>query len=297
MKQTYVSLVIHSKNIDNVEHLYEVTKVLQTSAKLSEIVIVCPHGTDNSRFELTTHSLPISIVYSRIQSSFDEMCVAGLGRAVGDHVILWTESIKFFDADTFQKLLEPSNLGIELTQFSPQVSRFDALFYLTLNSTRKVRSKLSPGIAYSFSRHALNSFLREARFEPIIEIAIANIPIEVFVIPDNGTMFASRRISLVRKLLLFARGSNFGILAPLVFALFSGLISIFFALYALGIYLVSGKSPEGWATLMVALGVSQSSVLCVLAIILAKLGGIENVMKRSNDVTSDVEVFPNPEAN
>jgi hypothetical protein len=103
---------------------------------------------------------------------------------------------------------------------------------------------------------------------------------------SNGVGFRNR-INLI------SRGTSLGTFAPLVLALISGVLALTVAIYAIVIYFVSGRTPEGWTTLMVVLGASQSTVLGILAFVIAKINGIEQLIKKNGDATSSVEVFSN----
>lgn len=290
-----MSLVIHSENISGDAEILRISKILKKAAKISEIVVVASHGINKPDLGLPETGIPMTTVYTRIQSSLDDELIAGLSRAVGDYVILWSEKTQLLDEKSIHSLIEPSNLGFEVSLLTVMESKKDKNFFQILNLFRDEFSKISPLASYCFSRQALNMLLNEARFEPHFEIVVANIPFTPFIVDPVQIQPSTKTLAFGKKLALISRSTNLGITAPLLLAIMSGVMALFIAFYAVIVFLVSGKSPEGWTTLMVALGLSQSSVLSVLVFILAKLNALEKVLKRNDDVTAYVEVFANVE--
>lgn len=292
MKQAYISIVVHSRDITDHQAITNLSRVLTETSKLSEVIIVSHYGTDHKKLCLHNENIPITVVYTKAHASADEMYLAGLARAAGDYVVLWTESIERFTLDISKKLLAPASNSFEITQISSKLSASSYAFLSLLNTTRRNKKNINPAVAYCFSRHALNILIRETRFESDIDIAVANIPFEIFCY-DREIDTSARKMSFMRKVTLILKGTNIGLRAPMILSILSGFISFLIVIYALGVYLLNGKSPEGWTTLMIAVGVSQSSVLAVLTFILGKVAGIESAINRSNDVTSNVDVFAN----
>jgi hypothetical protein len=99
------------------------------------------------------------------------------------------------------------------------------------------------------------------------------------------------RKRLAEGMSLLAKGSRFGTVIPLALATISALFGIFVTLYALILYLVDGKSPEGWTTLMIVTGLGQASVLALIGMTWSRIDSLSRGLTRSRDATAEVVVF------
>lgn len=293
MKQTYISLVLQIDNPQISGVISKLSEILQKSVKFSELILVRSYGSGAIQEAELGINLPVSVVYTRMLSTKDEMVISGLARAVGDYVILLQGDPHDFDTETLHKLLDPSSEGSEISRITFQKGIFNKFFYSFVNYFRKGKPEIIPGFAYCFSRRALNSLINESEFETNVDIALSNLPVEVVNIEEHNSRKMSKGIGFRTRVNLISRGTSLGTFAPLVLALISGVLALTVAIYAIVVYFVSGRTPEGWTTLMVALGASQSTVLGILAFVIAKINGIEQLIKKNADATFKVEVFPN----
>jgi hypothetical protein len=91
---------------------------------------------------------------------------------------------------------------------------------------------------------------------------------------------------------LLAKGSRFGTVVPLAIATVSALFGIFVSFYALTIYILNGKSPEGWTTLMIVTGLGQASILALIGMTWSRIDSLLKGLSRPRDATAEVVVFP-----
>jgi hypothetical protein len=144
----------------------------------------------------------------------------------------------------------------------------------------------------SFSRRALGLLLSRTKFEPQVNILFAEIAVQrmnkKIQLPFADEEKFTERISEGARILL--KGSRFGTVIPLVLSTISGLFGIFVAVFALVLFIISGKSPEGWTTLMVVIGLGQASILALIGMTWSRIDSISRGMSSPSDATSEVIV-------
>jgi hypothetical protein len=122
-------------------------------------------------------------------------------------------------------------------------------------------------------------------------VAILSMPLNVFDFEKMIDLENNANLKFRYRLEVVSRATKIGETLPVILAFMSGFLALSVAVYAILIYLLVGRAPEGWTTLMVAIGLGQTSVLAVLALVWTKINKIELGLKRSADVTSNVEVW------
>ena len=102
----------------------------------------------------------------------------------------------------------------------------------------------------------------------------------------------SFRERISEGMILLMKGSRFGTVVPLALATISAVFGIFVAFYALTLYLVNDKNPEGWTTLMIVAGLGQASILALIGMTWSRIDSLSKGLTRPRDATAEVVVFP-----
>lgn len=296
MKQAYVSVILpFSETFPSISEIDALDAALSVSARNHEIILVTKFDSELINLELNNLSGPLSLVYTNSISSQNSSRIAAFGRAAGDFIIEWQGPIGDLNQDRILELLEPTNHGNELIEFEsssqPMSSR---VFYSFANSLRSSRIPVRKAVGRVFSRRALGQLLLGSNFEPQINVLCAELPvarsskkIEVGFAPRQ-----SLRERIAEGMALLSKGSRFGTVVPLALATVSAFFGIFVAFYALALYLVSGKSPEGWTTLMIVSGLGQASILALIGMTWSRIDSLSKGLSRPRDATAEVVVFP-----
>ena len=268
---------------------------LKSTAREHELIFIAIFDSSVKNFEISGLSGPLSIVYTNSISTQNSSRVAAFGRAVGDFIIDWQGPIEDLTKDTILELLEPTNHGIELVEFESSFqTMISRAFYRFANSLRSSRIPIRKTVGRVFSRRALGQLLLGSSFEPQINVLCAELPVQRTskAIKVNFAASQSFRERIAEGMTLLAKGSRFGTVVPLALAIISAFFGIFVALYALTLYILSGKSPEGWTTLMIVTGLGQASILALIGMTWSRIDSLSKGLTRPRDATAEVVVFP-----
>ena len=296
MKQAYVSVVLpFSGQILSAQEIYTLDSALRIASRNHEIILIATFDSGLKNFEIKELTGPLSIVYTNSISSQNSSKVAAFGRAAGDFIIEWQGAVGDLNTDTILELLEPTNHGTELIEvessFQLMTSR---AFYSFANTLRSSRIPIRKTVARVFSRRAIGQLLLGSSFEPQISVLCAELPVQRTskTIKVDFAASQSFRERIAEGMTLLAKGSRFGTVVPLALATFSAFFGIFVALYALTLYLLNGKSPEGWTTLMIVTGLGQASILALIGMTWSRIDSLSKGLTRPRDATAEVVVFP-----
>ena len=296
MKQAYISVIIpFSGNLPSVSEITALDAVLKLTTREHELILTTVFDSGVKNFEIAGLSGPISILYTNSVSSQDSSRVAAFGRAVGDFIIEWQGTIDALTTDAIAEMLEPTNNGLDLVElessFQPSSSR---LFYKFTNSLRSSKIPVRKTVGRVFSRRALGQLLLGASFEPQINVLCAELSVQRMnrTIHANFAANQSLRERISEGMTLVSKGSRFGTVVPLALATISAFFGIFVAAYALELYIIIGKSPEGWTTLMIVTGLGQASILALIGMTWSRIDSLSKGLTRSRDATAEVVVIP-----
>ena len=296
MKQAYVSVVLpFSGKVPSTEEIHALDNVLNNASRNHEIILILTFDSGLMNFEINELTGPLSIVYTNSISSQNSSRVAAFGRAVGDFIFEWQGAVGDLTTDMILELLEPTNHGIELVEVESSFQLITSrAFYSFANTLRSSRIPIRKTIGRVFSRRALGQLLLGSSFEPQINVLCAELPVQRIskTINVNFAVSQSFRERLVEGMNLLAKGSRFGTVVPLALATVSAFFGIFVAFYALTLYLLDGKSPEGWTTLMIVTGLGQASILALIGMTWSRLDSLSKGLTRPRDATAEVVVFP-----
>jgi hypothetical protein len=296
VKQAYVTVIIpFSGKIPSIEQITALDAALKLTTRDHEIILVTIFQSGISNFEIDGLNGPLSIIYTNSISSQNSSSVAAFGRAVGDFIIEWRGIIGDLTEDTILELLEPTNYGMELVEFeSTFQSTASRTFYKFANSLRSSRVPIRKVVGRVFSRRVLGQLLQGSSFESQINVLCAELPVQRAnqKIQLNFVESQSFRVRIVEAVAMLSKGSRFGTVVPITLASISASLGIFVALYALALYILNGKSPEGWTTLMVVIGLGQASILALIGMTWSRIDSLLKGIARPRDATADVVVFP-----
>lgn len=296
MKQAYVSVILpFSGKLPSTQEINALDAALRISTRGHELILIATFDSGLINFELNDLTGPLSIVYTNTVSSQNSSRVAAFGRAAGDFIIEWQGPIGDLTKDTILELLEPSNHGAELIEFESSFQPISSrAFYNFANSLRSSRIPVRKTVGRVFSRRALGQLLLGSSFEPQINVLCAELPVQRTSksIQVNFAARQSFRERVTEGMTLLSKGSRFGTVVPLALATVSAIFGIFVAFYALTLYLLNGKSPEGWTTLMIVTGLGQASILALIGMTWSRIDSLSKGLTRPRDATAEVVVFP-----
>ena len=296
MKQAYVSVILpFSGIVPSARELKALDAALRVTARNHELILIATFDSGLINFEFDELTGPLSIVYTNSVSSQNSSRVAAFGRAVGDFIIEWQGNIEDLSKEALSEMLEPTNNGIELVEFESSFQSISSrVFYKFANSLRSSRIPIRKTVGRVFSRRALGQLLLGSSFEPQINVLCAELPVQRAnqTLHLNFATSQSFREKIGEGMTLLSKGSRFGTVVPLALATISALFGIFVAIYALALYVVNGKSPEGWTTLMIVTGLGQASILALIGMTWSRIDSISKGLTRPRDATAEVVVFP-----
>lgn len=296
MKQAYISVILpFSGKALSTQEINTLDTALKMTTRDHELILITVFDSGVKNFEIDGLSGPLSIVYTNSISSQNSSRVAAFGRAVGDFIIEWQGTIGELTEVAIFELLEPTNTGVELVEFEssfqPSSSR---VFYKFANSLRSSKIPVRKTVGRVFSRRAIGQLLLGSSFEPQINVLCAELPVQRTnkTIPVAFAASQSFRERITEGMTLLTKGSRFGTVIPLALATISALFGILVAAYALTLYVINGKSPEGWTTLMIVTGMGQASILALIGMTWSRIDSLSKGLTRPRDATAEVVVFP-----
>jgi len=280
MKQAYVSLILpFPKSLPNPTQLGLLDDLLDKLCRDHEIIVVTPFEFYQDEFKLTKLHGPLSIVYTNSIYSSDRARISALGRAVGDFIVEWQGELESLTPQILEDIFKETNSGIELVEIATSYqSRSSRFFYKVVNLLRPSRLPVHKYVSRTISRRSIGQLLAAAKIEQHINILYAELPVKrKRLSAEVNFMFRPNlRDRIAEGASLLARGSRFGTVIPLTLATVSAMFGFFVALYAGSIYLLSGKSPEGWTTLMIVLGIGQGSILALIGMTWSRIDSLTN---------------------
>ena len=296
MKEAYVSLIIPFPDSQLTSaKISELDSALNEATRNHEIVIVDNFYSEVANINIEGLSGPITVILTNPNSTENSARVAALGRAAGDFVIEWQGHIEDLTLKLIDDFLDPTNQSTELVEFESQFQgKISQFFYKITNSLRPSQMPVRKTLGRSFSRRALGLLMSRTRFEPQINILFAELAVQRMnkKVPLKFRKEKSFSARIFEGSRILIKGSRFGTVVPLVLSTISGLFGIFVAIYASCLFIFSGKSPEGWTTLMVVIGLGQASILALIGMTWSRIDSISKGMSSPADATSEVIVYP-----
>ena len=249
----------------------------------------------DSRVKGLKNSGPLTFVYVHERSSRDRFISAGLTRVVGDFVLEWHGLPKDLTDEDLAGWLEMTSRGMELLEILPEIeSVASRLFYSIINRLRSSSVPVRRVVGRLYSRHALEYLISAITFEPQIAVLVSETPVvRAVVVFDSAPAYKIETRERLRDgVELFSKGSHFGTVIPLTLSLGSAGVALIGVLYAVGVFLLSGETPQGWTTLMVLMGLGLASILFMMGLIWTRIDALTRGLSRQQDPTALVTVIP-----
>ncbi len=289
MKETYLSVVLTRPDV-TVENVRYLDETFSKIVRLHEIILV---QTGSFSLDLSQEEFHGAVTILRLNGlpSESRMRRSGLGRAAGDFIFEWRGNAEVFSADIATDYFGEIADQIELYEIQGKVSNLEKFNLNILNLLRDPLLPIRKSIGTFYSRNMLNQIMTKSASESEIDLIIADVPVW-----QRGHRTINADYSNFRNrshfLELLIRGTTFGAAIPFSLAGGSAAIAVGAIFYALITFLIFGKTPQGWTTLMIVIGLGQSSILILLGFIWSKLNSIHNSLSGSGDSTSGWVVHP-----
>ena len=276
--------------------LIEIDKLLDRNTRKHEIVIIAPFtAVISGNSDSVGFSGPVSFVFTALNATQNSALTAGLARSVGDFILEWYGSTESLTDQTLSSLLDPTDFGVELVELEMANSRIvSKIFYKIVNSLRPSRVPVRKIVGRSYSRRALGQILNAVTVEPQFNILFAelSLPRKIVKTDISAAVKQSLQYRIAQGAVLLLKGSRFGTVIPLSLAAISAVFGVCVSIYAIVLYLTVGKSPEGWTTLMIIIGLGQASILALLGLTWSRIDSIARGISGKTDVTAEVVVIP-----
>lgn len=295
MKYAYVSAVLSSSNDTDVNSVIALDKNLSATCKLHEIIVITNSESFFRALQPHTFDGPITILTNTEVKESDALKIEALSRSVGDFIIEWNGKIDDISLELIQQVLLNSDQGIELTEIEGKVKPTERVFLKLINNLRKPQMPIVSNVGIAFSRYALNQLISKSKYESKFQIIVANLTLtrRARINHNSRTIF---HYPVGHKVDLLTRGTSIGSTIPFILAAISALIGAGSAIYAVLLYIFIGTLPQGWTTLMIAIGLGNASILTLLGFIWSKLSVIQFGIGSHRNPNSECHVIsPNLE--
>ena len=295
MNESYVSLIIFpSERFLSSSTILSLDKVLSEWATNHEIILV--DRSRNQYIGIENENLfgPVTILRTKPNLELNASRVEGLGRASGDFVIEWLGSPHDFTNSLFRQLLEPTERGIDLVEFEViQEPYLNRVIYKIVNLFRPSKTPVRNAIGRMISRRGLGQLLSAAKYGSLLDIQFAELTLTREVKKVSAGCYETKNSvsRIIDGVLMASKSASFGTFIPIVISIISGSIGLFAAIYALSIFVISGRSPEGWTTLMIVLGFTQSSALFLLGLLWTRIDSLMSGLSAPTDGSSEVLII------
>ena len=276
--------------------LLKIDQLLERQTRGHEIVIITPFtGEVRSSSDKDYFSGPLSIVFTSLNANKSKSIIAGLARCAGDLIVEWYGSIESLTDQVFLSLMDPINQGAELVELEVSNNKLvSKVFYKITNLFRPKKLPVRKIVSRAYSRRALGQILSAVKFEPHLNLLFAELSLYRKVLKSEIEMVVkeSWKFRIIEGVTLLLKGSRFGTVVPLILAAISAAFGIGVSIYAFILYVMIGKSPEGWTTLMIVTGLGQASVLALLGLSLGRIDSIVRGLSGQIDATAEVVIIP-----
>ena len=295
MKYAYVSAVLHSSDDTDIKSIIKLDENLSATCQLHEIIIITKSDSFSRELQLLSFDGPVTILTNTEVRESDALKIEALTRSVGDFIIEWNGNIEDISLQLIEDILNNTDQGIELTEIEGKVRFTERLFLKLLNKLRKPQMPILSNVGIAFSRYALNQLISKSHYESKFQILVANLTLtrRTHMNHNSRTIF---HYPVGHKVDLLTRGTSIGSTIPFILATISALIGAGSAIYATSLYVFIGTLPQGWTTLMIAIGLGNASILTLLGFIWSKLSVIQFGIGSHRNPNSECHVIsPNLE--
>jgi hypothetical protein len=294
MKHAYISVVLCGGGGSDAAAIELLDNVLSTCSRAHEIVVVIPTNLKSGHLADLRVSGPVTIVNTHYRATLDAQFLAGIARAVGDFILEWQGRIADLDQSILQNSLSSTDHGFELVEIiEKNPARSSTFFYTMANSLRPKNAPIQKSIGRLYSRNVVGQLLAAATFEPQLDVISAELPVRRDLLCTD--LKRAHPGSITNRLgdgfSLLAKGTRFGSTIPMLLATVSAVFGIAAAIYGVIFFLFLGKTPAGWTSLMIVIGLGQAAVLAMLGLTWARIDALIRGLSHTRDATVTVEVI------
>jgi hypothetical protein len=300
VKQAYVSVVMRWAPDVTAATMRRIDQDLARSARAHELVLVAsPADVATVRasglLDPGLASSPISLVVTWYDTAHDDALIAGLARAAGDFVIEWNAHAADLTGEIITAALGATDGGFEVVEVIPRkVATLSRIFFAVANAFRPRSSPLLPSVGRLFSRRALDNALAVTGGTPNRTLMVADmgLPRHTIVRDLRYRGDHSYRDRRGEAIVVLTRGTNAARVVPAVVSIFLVLFSLGSAAFAVILFFTRNRSPEGWTTLMVVMGLGLATIIGFLALLWERVDNLGPGQTGWHRTVSNVLVVP-----
>ncbi len=305
-EQNFVSAVIYVRNAENriAGFLETIMGVLEKHFEKSEIICVNDHSEDKSASVIRQVSgkaknTTVTILNMSYFHGLEIAMNAGMDLAIGDFVLEFDSATQDFSQEEIMRVYRKSLEGFDIVSASPDKRQklSSRLFYYVFDKFSDFPYKFYTERFRILSRRVINRIGSMNKSVPYRKAVYANCGLKTSniryeVCGENGKTDRDRSEKRYRSglamdtLILF---TEFGYRLSMSMTAIMMMVTVFMAVYALVIYILS-KPVEGWTTTILFLSFAFFGLFGILTIIVKYLQILVNlVFKRKRYSFESIE--------
>lgn len=294
-------LYIHNNEMQIVDALEKINKVLSNNFEKYEIICVNDYSTDKSidkikAFADTIKGSVISILNMSYYQGIELSMNAGVDLAIGDFVFEFDNIEMNYPIENIMKVYYQSLKGFDIVSASPEkpMRKTSLLFYNLFNGYSNNPNKLKTETFRILSRRAINRVQSMNKTIPYRKAIYANCGLKIDTIyyksnMPNSNIIDDRNIRkniAIESLMLFTdiayKAALFMTFLMMIGILFVGIYTI--------IVFVSRQPVAGWTTTMLFLSVGFLGIFAILAVVIKYLSIIVDlIFKKQKYMIESIE--------
>lgn len=305
-EQNFVSAVIYVRNAENriADFLETIMDVLEKNFEKSEIICVNDHSEDKSASAIRqvggkAKNTTVTILNMSYFHGLEISMNAGMDLAIGDFVLEFDSAIQDFGQEEIMRVYRKSLEGYDIVSASPDKRQklSSGLFYYVFDKFSDFPYKFNTERFRILSRRVINRIGSMNKSVPYRKAVYANCGLKTeniryAVCGACGKTGKDRSEQRYRSglamdtLILF---TEFGYRLSMSMTALMMMVTVFMAVYALVIYILS-KPVEGWTTTILFLSFAFFGLFGILTIIVKYLQILVNlVFKRKRYSFESIE--------
>lgn len=275
-------LYVHNNEVQIVDVLRKMIKVLSDNFEKYEIICVNDYSTDKSvdairNYPDTIKGTVISILNMGYYQGIELSMNAGVDLAIGDFVYEFDNIEMDYSIETIIEVYYQSLKGFDIVSATPQrpMKKTSLLFYNLFNSSSRNPNKLKTETFRILSRRAINRVQSMNKTIPYRKAIYANCGLKIDTVyyasnmkkninRDDGDI---RKSIAIESLILFT-DIAYKVAIFMTLAIMSGIIIV--VIYTIFTFL-SKQPVVGWTTTMLFLSLAFLGVFAILAVIIKYL--------------------------
>jgi hypothetical protein len=295
MKEAYLSFVLYDlQDFITADEIKFLDSNLANLSRHHEVILVTNKSKNIIDFNSIDLKGAITILSVLPGANENAIRISALARSSGDFIIEWLDNPNSLDNEEMSRALALTGSGVELIDFvSVSGKRTDNQLNLrVINSFRQKNPPLQNSFARLISRRALAQALQHMITPVNPDVCLSDLIFkrENIYSSRGNSPKAVKKWGIRKSFSTLILSTRFGTIFPVIMSGISAAFALGMAIFATTLFLIEGKSPEGWTTLMIVNGLGVSSILALLGMVWVKLESIFKALTSSVDVTSEVNV-------